>query len=1162
MKNKNHDLTNYIKYCLGFIRLASWRLFRVSRAKEVIFDEEFFDLEEFLTEGDLDKKFLVNLETFYSTTPKAVTEENRQQYEKEKILAKKVEDLADTYHNNEFTKQLNLNFGYFHLELPKITDEELTNGETEEAETEERDFPLFSIPVEIDKDRSRGRDKYFIRVIEGEIQFNGKILQEYMDENLYYQLADEVSKFEVGDQLKLPVQIENLKELWQTTRDKLKLTDLSFDENSFQLFKTSLNIVGKTNYFLTEDLKELSKLKEEILMKSSLSALVEDESIKVNGDLTNERELYFPFQYNKYQRGVLKYLDNKAFIVEGPPGTGKSQTIANLVCHLAAQNKKVLFVSQKAQALKVVKDMLRELGIKYLFGYLPNPRSQQISEEDERDGIAPQLAGASQFLQRLSKSNSSNLGEAQDNLDKLKEIFNQSIHNQRVHYKLYNDLKKLDYLESLPVNVVDLAGVFSGEIYQEVKDKIKKTATLKSEIEDYQESSKQKIQEFSNLFSTLPFEEEFYVDELNHWQKEIKAHYYEDRSKLKRLFNQKKLNKNLNAVNKSLPREIKEYLNHLVKQGYSKHHLLDLISSTHKFSVYKEKVKLLENLSSELEDLLGRIKMSQVEFEKLDKIVSDKGIKTFKKNLDKSAELYHSLTEISLDDSNEQREKLTSSYTERGERVINYVQNLISSRLKNLYTEMTFRRVVAVLARKFQKSKRAFKTFDELKKDKQEYFEDILKLVPVWIMELDDASRVIPFKASMFDYVIFDESSQCNMAYALPSMFRAKQAIYFGDSEQMRDDMVRFKSNKSFEELARKFQVDESLQIKSKQDTVKSVMDISRLRGYAETVLRYHYRSPKELIGFSNENFYRPKNKELIVYNHNYLQYKDTQRIMLVHKIEVDMTKEESDKTNISEAEKIMELIKELRADPVYKDKSIGVLSFFNEQASLIRRYLDDNKLLDDNTTVSIIEGIQGDEKDIVIYSFVIKSPDDKRRYIPLTGEGGEINKALAEGRINVAFSRARLQTHCFVSLEIKDVPEGIWIKKYLRYVEDNGKVDDSLELKEFDSGFEKEFYHFVKTKLGKDYLIMNQVESCGFRIDFVVVNSKNQKRLAIECDGPTHFEDEYAEYHDEYIKSDIERQQILESAGWEFYRVKYSDWVNDKFKRELIISDIENYLK
>ena len=53
----------------------------------------------------------------------------------------------------------------------------------------------------------------------------------------------------------------------------------------------------------------------------------------------------------------------KHVVVHGPPGTGKSQTIANLIADALARNWKVLFVSAKMAALDVVHDRLKELGL-------------------------------------------------------------------------------------------------------------------------------------------------------------------------------------------------------------------------------------------------------------------------------------------------------------------------------------------------------------------------------------------------------------------------------------------------------------------------------------------------------------------------------------------------------------------------------------------------------------------------------------------------------------------------------------------------------------------------------------------------------------------------------------------------------------------------------
>ncbi|MFC1836591.1 DUF4011 domain-containing protein [Thermodesulfobacteriota bacterium] len=55
--------------------------------------------------------------------------------------------------------------------------------------------------------------------------------------------------------------------------------------------------------------------------------------------------------------------DGRSMVVHGPPGTGKSQTIVNLIAELLAQGRKVLFVSEKMAALQVVKDRLDKVGI-------------------------------------------------------------------------------------------------------------------------------------------------------------------------------------------------------------------------------------------------------------------------------------------------------------------------------------------------------------------------------------------------------------------------------------------------------------------------------------------------------------------------------------------------------------------------------------------------------------------------------------------------------------------------------------------------------------------------------------------------------------------------------------------------------------------------------
>tara|TARA_R110002072_G_scaffold64_9_gene433 strand:- start:30582 stop:36431 length:5850 start_codon:yes stop_codon:yes gene_type:complete len=54
------------------------------------------------------------------------------------------------------------------------------------------------------------------------------------------------------------------------------------------------------------------------------------------------------------------------FVLEGPPGTGKSETIANIICHNLALGRKVLFVAEKMAALHVVYRRMEKVGLDHL----------------------------------------------------------------------------------------------------------------------------------------------------------------------------------------------------------------------------------------------------------------------------------------------------------------------------------------------------------------------------------------------------------------------------------------------------------------------------------------------------------------------------------------------------------------------------------------------------------------------------------------------------------------------------------------------------------------------------------------------------------------------------------------------------------------------------
>ena len=72
-----------------------------------------------------------------------------------------------------------------------------------------------------------------------------------------------------------------------------------------------------------------------------------------------ESRLLFPLPSNQEQQQIVKRLQtDSCVLVKGPPGTGKSQTIANLICHLLAMGGRVLVTAHAAKALAVLRDLL------------------------------------------------------------------------------------------------------------------------------------------------------------------------------------------------------------------------------------------------------------------------------------------------------------------------------------------------------------------------------------------------------------------------------------------------------------------------------------------------------------------------------------------------------------------------------------------------------------------------------------------------------------------------------------------------------------------------------------------------------------------------------------------------------------------------------------
>ena len=103
-------------------------------------------------------------------------------------------------------------------------------------------------------------------------------------------------------------------------------------------------------------------------------------------------------------RAVSLARSSRCLVIHGPPGTGKSQTIANIVCDHLGRGARVLFVSDKRTALDVVHDRLVHLGLGDLCAIVHDPRRdrttlyRQLRDQLERlSDLRPGTAAAAKL---------------------------------------------------------------------------------------------------------------------------------------------------------------------------------------------------------------------------------------------------------------------------------------------------------------------------------------------------------------------------------------------------------------------------------------------------------------------------------------------------------------------------------------------------------------------------------------------------------------------------------------------------------------------------------------------------------------------------------------------------------------------------------------------
>ncbi|MPW24323.1 AAA family ATPase [Alkalibaculum sp. M08DMB] len=184
--------------------------------------------------------------------------------------------------------------------------------------------------------------------------------------------------------------------------------------NIFQYFKeiahkVSLKTDDGTN-ILGNRYKKIDFIRPDSVLASYLSGEINEKK-----DFRN-LDIIYPFGFNASQKqAVENAMNNQVSIVEGPPGTGKTQTILNIVANAVIKGKSIAVVSSNNEATKNVFDKLAKNDVSFIAAYLGSGKNKQ-EFVDSQSGCLPEFSGWERSIQE-NEDIQSKLLELAKNLD-------------------------------------------------------------------------------------------------------------------------------------------------------------------------------------------------------------------------------------------------------------------------------------------------------------------------------------------------------------------------------------------------------------------------------------------------------------------------------------------------------------------------------------------------------------------------------------------------------------------------------------------------------------------------------------------------------------------------------------------------------------------------
>ena len=420
------------------------------------------------------------------------------------------------------------------------------------------------------------------------------------------------------------------------------------------------------------------------------------------------------------------------------------------------------------------------------------------------------------------------------------------------------------------------------------------------------------------------------------------------------------------------------------------------------------------------------------------------------------------------------------------------------------------------------------------------------RLCPCMLMSPISVAQYIDLKSEKFDLVIFDEASQMPTCEAVGAIARGKALIVVGDSKQMPPT--------SFFATT---QVDEE---EADVDDMESILDDCKTLSLREYYLSWHYRSKHEsLIAFSNSQYY---DNRLFTFPSIDDQQAKVKLVPVAGVYDKGRTR-----SNPEESKAIVEEIIRRLSDPELQKYSIGVVSFSKVQGDRIEddltEELDRHPELKDIAYngrepifVKNLENVQGDERDVILFSVGYGADKDGK----VSMNFGPLNNAGGERRLNVAVSRARYEMMVFSTLKSSQIDlkrsqaKGVeGLKGFLEFAETGHLpvIDDTTH----DADKNIMVKQICDMLSDHGYITKSCVGRSNFKVDIAISTSEQPERyiMGILCDGKTYYETKTTR------DREIVQPHVLEMLGWHVMRVYSIDWYEN---RERSIKQILDELK